>query len=185
MSNREYASRVQWQGSSWQLRVVEQRLENGSMVEKGVINHPGSVLIVPVIGEQALILSQYRLSLDEWVLELPAGTREKNEPWLACAKRELREETGYRARQWTALGQVWPAPGLTNELMAIYLAQDLAVAPLPGDVDEEIEVRTMALDELIVMALDGRMRDAKSVVGVLRVAAHLNRLPSDVGPLDA
>ena len=185
MSGREYAWRLLWQGSSWQLRLVEQRLADGSTVQKGVINHPGSVLIVPLDGEQVLMLRQYRLSLDEWILELPAGTREKEESWLACAQRELREETGYQARRWTELGRVWPAPGLTNELMAIYIAQDLSAAPLPSDADEEIEVRLMALDELTKMAFDGRMQDAKSVVGILRVAAHFDRLPAGFGPPDA
>jgi ADP-ribose diphosphatase len=180
MSSRVYSSRVQWQGSSWQLRVVEQSLADGSTVERGLIDHPGSVLIVPLDGEQVLMLSQYRVSLDEWILELPAGTRETQESWLACAKRELREETGFSAQQWTELGQVWPAPGLTNELMAIYLAQDLSPAPLDGDADEEIEVRPMALMELTRMALDGQLRDAKSVVGILRVAAYLDQLVAGV-----
>jgi ADP-ribose pyrophosphatase len=178
MRSRDYSTRVQWQGNSWLLRVVDQRLDDGTLVEKGVIEHPGSVLIVALDGERVLMLSQYRLSLDEWILELPAGTREANEAWLTCARRELREEAGFQASQWTELGRVWPAPGLTNELMAIYLAQDLAPAPLPGDADEEIEVRPMPLVELVQMALDGRMRDAKSVVGVLRVAAYLKRLPA-------
>jgi ADP-ribose pyrophosphatase len=173
MSSRDYSSRIQWQGSSWRLRVIDQRLPDGSVAEKGVVDHPGSVLIVPVLGEQVLMLRQYRLSLDEWILELPAGSRESDEPWLACARRELREETGHRAAQWIELGRVWPAPGLTNELMAIYLAQDLTPAPLPGDADEEIEVQPMALEELVRMALDGRLRDAKSVVGILRAATQL------------
>lgn len=174
MRSRQYASFIQWQGSSWRLRVIEQRLADGDLIEKGVIEHPGSVVIVALDGEQVLMINQYRLSLDEWILELPAGTRKPDEPWLACAQRELREETGYRASQWTELGSVWPAPGLTDELMAVYLAWDLAPAPLPGDADEEIELRPMPLTELVRMALDGRMRDAKSVVGVLRAQAHLS-----------
>jgi ADP-ribose pyrophosphatase len=177
MSKRDYSSRVQWQGKAWQLRVVDQPLADGKVIEKGVIDHPGSVLIVPLDGQQVLMISQYRLALDEWILELPAGTREKDEPWLECARRELREETGFQAADWTDLGHVWPAPGLTNELMAVYLAQDLSPAPLPGDEDEEIEVRPMPLEELVTMALDGRLRDAKSVVGLLRVAANLKLLP--------
>ncbi len=176
MRSREHDSHIQWQGSSWRLRVVGQRLADGELIERGVIEHPGSVVVVALDGEQVLMISQYRLSLDEWILELPAGTREPDEPWLACARRELREETGYRASQWTELGLIWPAPGLTDELMAVYLARDLAPAPLPGDADEEIELRPMPLDELIDMALDGRMQDAKSVVGILRVAARLNHL---------
>ena len=97
MGKREHSSRIQWQGKSWQLRVVEQHLPDGTTAEKGVIDHPGSVLIVPLDGEQVLMLRQYRLSLDEWILELPAGTRESEEPWLECARRELREETGFQA----------------------------------------------------------------------------------------
>ena len=178
MSEREYSSRVRWRGKSWQLRVVDQVLADGTMAEKGVIDHPGSVVIVPLDGEQVAMLRQYRLSLDKWILELPAGTREEEEPWLTCAQRELREETGYQAAEWTELGRVWPAPGITNELMVVYLARDLSPAPLEGDADEEIEVRPMPLDEVVDMALDGRLQDAKSVVGLLRVAKHLDRLPA-------
>ena len=123
--------------------------------------------------EQVLMLSQYRLALEQWIMELPAGTREPGEEWLLCARRELREETGYQAESWRSLGQVWPAPGLSNELMAIYLASDLSEAPLPPDPDEEIEVRPYPLDELVAMALDGRLQDAKSVVGILRAVAAL------------
>ena len=104
MSKREYSARVQWQGKSWRLRVVDQILPDGTTAEKGVIDHPGSVVIVPLDGEQVLMLRQYRLSLDQGILELPAGTREGDEPWLTCAQRELREETGYQAAEWISLG---------------------------------------------------------------------------------
>ena len=145
----------------------------GTILEKGIIDHPGSVVVVPMQGEEILILRQYRLSLEETILELPAGTREPDEGWLACAQRELREETGYWAENWIPLGHVWPAPGITNEEMAIYLASGLSRAPLPADVDEEIEVVKMPLKELAHMALDGRLMDAKSVVALLRAAAYL------------
>ena len=121
------------------------------------------------------MLRQYRLSLNETILELPAGTREPDEEWLACAQRELQEETGYRAENWISLGHVWPAPGLTNEEMAIYLASGLSPAPLPADADEEIEVEKMPLRDLAKMALDGRLMDAKSVVALLRAAAYLDQ----------
>lgn len=175
MANRNERGRVQWQGRSWQLRVVEIDAPDGTKVVKGFIDHPGSVVIVPLVGEKIFMLRQYRLTLNQEILEVPAGTREGEEEWLACAKRELREETGYRANNWQLLGHVWPAPGITNEVMAIYLATDLTLAPLPADFDEQIELVTRDLPQLVEMALDGRLQDAKSVVALLRVSSFLSQ----------
>ncbi|MCA9937336.1 MAG: NUDIX hydrolase [Anaerolineales bacterium] len=163
-------ARVLWDGPSWQFCLRQITLPDGQTLEKGIIDHPGSVLMVPLQGDQVLLLRQYRLALDEVILELPAGTRHPDESWLACAQRELREETGYRANSFTSLGEIWLAPGLSNERMALFLATDLAPDPLPGDVDEEIEVISMPLTAAVQMALSGQMRDAKSIVALLRVA---------------
>jgi ADP-ribose pyrophosphatase len=171
-------SEIVWQSRSWYLRVDRLRLADGTAVNRGTVVHPGSVVLVPVRpsanGLEVLMLRQYRLSLDMHILELPAGTREWDEAWLACAQRELREETGYRAETFTHLGTVWPAPGITDEQMYIYLVQTLSPDPLPGDADEMIELTTMPLPVLIEMAQDGRLQDAKSVVGILRAAVHLS-----------
>jgi ADP-ribose pyrophosphatase len=168
MKAKDAPSRIIWQGRSWGLRVFQQAIPGNHSLERGIIEHPGSVVIVPVQEDRILMLSQYRLALDKTILELPAGTRNWDEDWQACAERELREETGYRGAIWTSLGRVWPAPGITNELMAIYLATDLSWDPLPADEDEEIEVRPLPIDQAIEMALDGRLMDAKSIVGLLR-----------------
>jgi ADP-ribose pyrophosphatase len=119
------------------------------------------------------MLRQYRHVLNETILELPAGTRGWDEDWLACAQRELREETGHRAEKFTPLGQLWPAPGISDELMQLYLVENLSSAPLPGDEDEQIELTPMPLADLVEMAWNGRLQDAKSVVGILRTAHHL------------
>jgi ADP-ribose pyrophosphatase len=168
---------IRWQDRQWRLRIAHVRLPDGTERERGVIDHPGSVVIVPMADDRVLMLRQYRLALEEIILELPAGTRDWQETWEMCAQRELREETGFRAATWTSLGQVWPAPGITNERMALYLATDLTEDPLPADADEEIEVAPYSLEELVGMAIDGRLQDAKSIVGLLRVAAYLGRLP--------
>lgn len=169
-------SRIVWEGK-WRLRVDTFRLADGRLYERGAIDHPGAVVIVPLLpgdnGPQVLMLRQYRPALDLTILELPAGTREPDEPWLLCAQRELREETGQRAAKFTALGEVWAAPGLTNERMAVFLAEGLSGDPLPMDEDEQIAVEPWPLAELTAMALDGRLDDAKSVVGILRAARHL------------
>ena len=171
-------SRIVWQGK-WRLRVDSFRLADGQLYERGVIDHPGAVVLVPLLpgddGPQVLMLRQYRPALDLTILELPAGTREPDEPWLVCAQRELREETGQRAATFTSLGEVWAAPGLTNERMALFLAEGLSGDPLPMDVDEQIAVEPWPLAELAAMAIDGRLDDAKSVVGILRATRHLAR----------
>ncbi|NJN54156.1 MAG: NUDIX hydrolase [Anaerolineae bacterium] len=131
----------------------------------------------PPTAPEILMLRQYRLALDATILELPAGTRGWQEPWQECAQRELREETGFRAAHFSHLGQIWPAPGLTDEVMHLVLAQDLTADPLPGDVDETIEVIPMPLSELIEMAQDGRLQDAKSVVALWRTAVYIQHTP--------
>jgi ADP-ribose pyrophosphatase len=170
-------SSIIWQGSSWRLRAVEVLLGDGTRLTRGAIEHPGSVVLVPVRdgrqGPEVLMLRQYRFAIGETILELPAGTRGWDEEWLSCAQRELREETGYRAEQFKALGQVWPAPGLSDELMKLFLATDLKHDPLRADMDEIIELQPMPLLELISMAEEGRLQDGKSIVGILRAANHL------------
>lgn len=133
------------------------------------IRHPGAVVLLPItaVGD-VLILRQYRAAIDKTIWELPAGTRGWNEPWEACAQRELREEAGVRAQKFTHLGDIWPAASISNELMRLYLAEELTPDPLPQDDDEQIEVVPLPLPELIHMAIDGRLQDAKSITAVLR-----------------
>lgn len=173
------ASRIVWQGASWRLRAEALPLPDGSTLERAFIEHPGAVVLVPLttaVTPTILMLKQYRRALDQTILELPAGTRGWDEAWLACAQRELREETGYRAETFTDLGRVWPAPGVSSEEMALYLATNLTPDPLPQDVDEEIVVEPVLLSDLVEMAFDGRLQDAKSVVGILRTARWMNLL---------
>ena len=166
-----------WQGKSWRLCVATRELNDGSQFQTAYIDHPGAVVIVPLRNKSSqpeiLMLRQYRYALQDSILELPAGTRGELEDWNSCAQRELREETGFEAERFVNLGDCWPAPGVSNERMVIYLAEDLEYNPLPQDSDEEIEVVPYALDALLSMALDGRLQDAKSVVGILRTAFYM------------
>jgi ADP-ribose pyrophosphatase len=169
---------IVWQGKSWNLRLTTRTLPDGIVTEFPYIDHPGAVVILPWhdTGQQVLMLRQYRHAVRDTILELPAGTRQPGEAWRLCAQRELREETGYRAQVFVDLGQFWPTPGLSNEVLSIYLAKGLRYDPLPQDNDEEIEVVSYPFEELITMALDGRLQDAKSVVGIVR-AAYLMKNP--------
>jgi ADP-ribose pyrophosphatase len=176
-------SKPLWQqGDSWRLRLDTLQLPNGRILEKAAVEHPGAVVLVPVRpsanGPEVLMLRQYRHVLDQTILELPAGTRGWDEAWLACAQRELREETGHRAEKFTELGQIWPAPGISDELMQLYLAEELTLAPLPGDEDEMIELVPMSLTKLVEMAGNGRLQDAKSIIGILRAAQFVANFPA-------
>jgi ADP-ribose pyrophosphatase len=171
-------SLIAWQkDGSWRLRVETAESSGGDLIEQAYIEHPGAVVIVPLRlteGEpEVLMLRQYRLALGQTILELPAGTRGWEEEWLACAQRELREETGFRAESFTSLGEFWPAPGLSSELMRLFVATGLLFDPLPQDADEEIEVGSYHLTDLVTMAWNGRLRDAKSIIGILKTADYL------------
>lgn len=169
-------SRVIWD-DKWRVLVHTLALPDGRTIERATVDHPGAVVLVAARpspeGIEVLVLRQYRLALGRVILELPAGTREPGEPWEQCAQRELREETGHSAGRLVSLGEVWPAPGLSNERMALFLALELASDPLLPDEDEQIQLVTMPLAELVAMAFDGRLEDAKSIIGALRAARYL------------
>ena len=168
--------RTAWQNNKWRLDIYELTKPDGKLVETAVVRHPGAVMMVPITAAgKVLMLKQYRLPLDQTILEIPAGTREsKDEPWLDCAQRELREETGFRAEHFVDLGILWPIPGSSDEEQKLFLATGLAHDPLPQDFDEQIEVVEMELDELCAMALDGRMQDSKSGLSLLRAKHYLD-----------
>jgi ADP-ribose pyrophosphatase len=165
-----------WRGPAWSVQEVTLAYADGALVTKGLVDHPGSVVLLPLVGDELLMLRQYRLALDQVILELPAGTRRPGESPADCAQRELREETGFRAGALTSLGQLWPAPGITNERMELFVAEALAPDPLPGDRDEEITLQRLSFAEATRLALGGDMRDAKSVAAILRLAAERGRL---------
>jgi ADP-ribose pyrophosphatase len=135
-----------------------------------MIDHPGSVVLVPLLGDQVVLVRQYRWTLGQTILELPAGTRHPDESPELCAQRELREETGYRAGRLTPLGSIWPAPGLTNEQMHLFLARDLSADPLPMDADEQIENCLVPFSAALEMARNGTFSDAKTIIALLRAA---------------
>jgi len=171
-------SSIIWQKKgSWRLRIKTAVLPDGTTIEQPAIEHPGSVVLVPLQKQKeewwVLMLQQYRHALDQTILELPAGTRKWGEPWQVCAQRELREETGRRAAQFIDLGEIWPAPGITDERMQLVLAQTLSLDPLPADKDEQIEVVPMLLADVFALAQNGRLQDAKSIIGIWRAAQYL------------
>jgi ADP-ribose pyrophosphatase len=132
--------------------------------ERDTIIHPGAVAILPFDARgRVLMLRQFRPAVKEWLLEIPAGTLEPGEPLLACAKRELIEETGFAARRWAKLGFIYNAPGYSNERIVLYKAWDLKPAYAAQDADEHIELAVMSMPAIRRAVRSGRICDAKTL----------------------
>ena len=161
---------VLFAGSRFRVVRKDQRCADGTVRQREVIEHPGSVVILPLIaGGGVCLVEVVRTAVGATLLELPAGTLDRPEPPLAAAARELAEETGYRAGRLTPVGGFWMSPGVLRERMHLFLAEDLVAGPQALEPGEEIRTREVAWQEAVAMCLDGRIEDAKSVAGVLLV----------------
>jgi len=133
-----------------------------------LLTHPGAVTIVPVDDdENILFVSQYRVGVGKELLELPAGTLSLGEEPLACAEREIREETGMATGKLKKLGEFYLAPGYSSEYQYIYLASDLYSAPLEGDEDEFLNLVKIPVKKVYEMAEAGEFYDAKTLAALL------------------
>jgi ADP-ribose pyrophosphatase len=157
-------------GSRFRVVCREQRCGDGEVRLREVIEHPGSVVILPLTASGGVCLVEVvRTAVGATLLELPAGTLDRPEPPIAAAARELAEETGYRAGRITPLGGFWMSPGVLRERMHLFLAEDLVAGPQALEPGEEIRTREVPWADAVAMCLDGRIEDAKSVAGVLLV----------------
>lgn len=149
-------------------------LPNGKTAVREVVRHPGGVIVLPV-DEQGNVhlVRQFRYACGTSILEVPAGKLEYGEQPLAAAMRELEEEIGAAARRWTSLGAVWPTPGFCDEVQHLYLARELSFGQTHPDEDEFLEQVCLPLEEAAAMAADGRMRDSKSVIAILRARLRM------------
>jgi ADP-ribose pyrophosphatase len=138
-------------------------------VVRQVVKHPGAVVIVPQLEDSRLVLiEQYRFAVGETLLEFPAGTLEPDEAPLECARRELIEETGYRADHWHALGVIYPSPGYCDEQQHLFVASGLVPDQAAGDEDEILEVKRLTVQEVERAIADGTLIDAKSIAAYAR-----------------
>jgi ADP-ribose pyrophosphatase len=144
------------------------RLPDGSHGEREYIRHPGAVAIVALFDDGKLLLErQFRYPNRREFIEIPAGKLEPGEPPLATAKRELLEETGYVAAEWARIGVMHTAIGYTNEAIELFLARKLTKETAKLDAGEFLETFVLPFDEALAMVRDGRITDAKTMVGVL------------------
>ena len=148
---------------------------DGGETNFDIIEHHGSVIIVPVDGHNIYFVEQYRHATGKELLELPAGTLETGEDPAACAAREIREETGFAASKLVKLGEFFLAPGYSTELMTVFLASGLEANPLESDSDEFISLSVIAIDTVFKMAGSGKIMDAKTLAALLLAYDYLKK----------
>jgi ADP-ribose pyrophosphatase len=157
-----------YEGRIINLRKDVVRLSNGHTAQREIVEHRGAICIVPEQDDGKLILvRQFRKPAEQALLELPAGSLEPGEDPLVCARRELVEECGITALEITPIFQCYLAPGYSSELMYGFLARGLQKVPAQPEDDEILELESYTLEELLPMIHDGRIRDAKTICGVL------------------
>ena len=178
---RVLSSRISYQGPVFSVTTDEVEEPGGVRARRDVIRHSGSIVILAVDGlavdglakavrkaePRILLERQYRHAAQSMMWELPAGRIDDGETSLTAAKRELLEETGYSARHWKRVLHFYVSPGFLDETMTIYLARGLQPGKAQPEADEKIATRFFPLSEAKRMALNGRIRDAKTISGIL------------------
>jgi ADP-ribose pyrophosphatase len=161
-------ARQAWRGSFLDVRSDRVALPDGSETCREYIVHPGAVMIVPLLGNGRVVVErQWRYPVGRAMLEFPAGKLEPGEPVLACAVRELIEETGYRAAEWARAGILHNAIGYSDEGIEVWFARGLELGERSLDAGEFLDVFEASVDELDAAARDGRITDAKTLIGLL------------------
>ncbi len=152
---------------------------NGVRATRDVIRHSGSVVILAVDNSgrepRVLLARQYRYSAHDYLWELPAGRIDEGEDALAGGKRELLEETGYTASKWRRALFFFPSPGFLNETMSLFLAEGLSKGKAQPEEDERISKRLFTLSSAVSLVMRGKIRDGKTIAGVLWLAARTRK----------
>jgi 8-oxo-dGTP pyrophosphatase MutT (NUDIX family) len=169
-------SEILLQGRAFKIRRDILKTPDDRETKWEIVEHPGSVVLLPIDDEgNLLFVRQYRTAAGRDLLELPAGTRDENEPFEECAAREIREETGMEAGKLQKIGEFYLVPGYSTEFMAAFLATDLKENPLQADEDEFLQVERIPLKQSIRMAERGEIQDAKSLAALLLARPQLEK----------
>ena len=147
--------------------VKKVRLPNGYTATFEMISHPGAALIAPILSkDKILILRQLRPVINSYIYELPAGTLDKGESPISCARREIIEETGYSAGRLTRLGAIYPVPGYSTEKITIFKAERLKKCIRLAEKDEIIKIKTFTRAAVRRLFRSGRIVDAKTIAAL-------------------
>jgi ADP-ribose pyrophosphatase len=173
------SSKVVYQAPVFYVTSEQVREPSGVKVRRDLIRHPGSVVIMALDESRAearvLLIQQYRYAAGDAIWEFPAGRIDPGDTPLTGAKRELAEETGYRAREWKRALFFYSSPGFLDETMSVFLARDLIKGEASPEEDEFITAKLIPVSKAIKMVLEGEIQDAKTIAGVLWIAQKFQR----------
>lgn len=168
LDEKKLDSKVVFSGKLLKVYCDNVELPNGKVTSREFIRHPGAVAVVPITPEGKIVLvRQYRYPTGKTILEVPAGKLDKGEDPDDCARRELEEETGYVASSIRRLQSIYTTPGFTDEVIHLYVADDLTLAKPCPDEDEFLDVEVYTKEEIKNMIQDGTINDAKSLLALL------------------
>lgn len=176
MKEKELKREYKFNGRIVNLRVDEVLTPEGNIAEREIVEHPGGVGIVALTDAREIYMEwQYRRPYDDIVYEIPAGKLEKGEDPLVCAKRELEEEIGLKAKNFEFLGESYASPGFCDETLRLYLATGLYKGEINRDPDEVLLVDKVPLSVLVDKAMSGEIKDGKSLIGILKTNEYIRR----------
>ncbi|NLM19365.1 MAG: NUDIX hydrolase [Clostridiaceae bacterium] len=162
------ASESMFEGRVFDVRVAEVELIDGSESLREIVDHNGGACVVALDSDQTIyFVEQYRISVDEAILEIPAGKIEVGEKHLICAQRELKEEIGITAKRWELLTKFYPTPGYCSEVIHVFLARDLTYGRPNLDPGEFLRVKEYKLDQALKMVINNQIKDSKTMLGIL------------------
>lgn len=168
MIEKTLSSKTIYDGRIFKVRLDTVLLPDGTKGTREIVEHAGAAAALPVTEDgRLLFVRQFRQACGEVTLEIPAGKLSAGEDPLSCMRRELAEETGFEPGRLTHMLDFWPAVGYSSELISLFLAEELRAVESRPDDDEFIETVLVRPEDALEMALDGRIRDSKTLIAVL------------------
>ncbi|GAB6180751.1 NUDIX hydrolase [Desulfotomaculum defluvii] len=175
LEEKTLSTELVYQGKILNLRVDQIRLPNGKQASREVVEFSQAVAVVALKdNKNVLLVTQYRYPVGEVLIEIPAGKMDGEESPEQCAMRELQEETGYTAKHLEKITEFYTTPGFSTELMHVFFATELLEGEQNPDEDEFVKVTEVPYAEAIEMINNGKIKDGKTIAGLLSVKSKIN-----------